>query len=128
MRKLIVIFLIAAIACAEVDTTPKTEESKFKELFDLLDLDLDSVELNRIVDLFVDRDIRKEIREMMQNEFKKNIHKYIDKLKNTGFWNQFVSIAKTGGKLPATNFCSKYITGEVCKLLIYEIFNSLEKY
>ena len=55
MRKLIVIFLIAAIACAEVDTTPKTEESKFKELFDLLDLDLDSVELfgfGNLIDFF----------------------------------------------------------------------------
>ena len=128
MRKLITILLITAIACAEVDTTPKANKSKFKELFDLLDLDLDSVELNWNGDFFVDRDIRKEIREMMMNELKKNIHKYIDKLKNNGFWNQLVSIAKTGGKLSATNFCSKYTTEEVCKLFIYEIFNSLEKY
>ena len=35
MRKLIVILLIAVIACAEVDTTPKEEISDFNELLDL---------------------------------------------------------------------------------------------
>ncbi len=125
MRKLIAILLITAIACAEVDTTPKAEESKFKELLDLLDLDLDSVELNWSGDFLVDKNIREKIREIMKSEFKKNIHEYIHKLKNTGIWNQLVSIAKTGGKLPATNFCSKHFLKEACKLIIYEIFNSL---
>ena len=45
MRKLIAILLITAIACAEVDTTPKAEKSEFKELLDILDFDVDSVEL-----------------------------------------------------------------------------------
>ncbi len=45
MRKLISILLIVAIACAEVDTTPKAEKSEFKELLDILDFDVDSVEL-----------------------------------------------------------------------------------
>ena len=45
MRKLIIILLIAVIACAEVDNTPKEKVSDFNELLDLLDLDANSVEL-----------------------------------------------------------------------------------
>ncbi len=51
MRKLIVILLIAVIACAEVDTTPKEEISDFNELLDLLGLDVNSVELSWINDI-----------------------------------------------------------------------------
>ena len=52
MRKLIAILLIAVIACVEVDTTPKNEESDFNELLDLLDLDVNSVELNWFKNIF----------------------------------------------------------------------------
>ncbi len=111
MRKLIVIFLIAAIACAEVDTTPKTEESKFKEFIDLLDLDLDSVELfgfgnffDGIGDFFGD--------------FWDTVKSGIKWLKEEGIWDTIVSVAKTAGKYAANHYCSEYLTPEVCKPVI----------
>ena len=110
MRKLIVIFLIAAIACAEVDTTPKTEESKFKELLDILDFDVDSVEL-----------FFPEIFDGIGNLFEDiwdEIQSGIKWLKEEGIWDSIVSVAKTAGKYVATHYCSEYLSPEVCKPVI----------
>ena len=111
MRKLISILLIVAIACAEVDTTPKTEESKFKELIDLLDLDLDSVELNWIGNFFDG------IGDFF-GDFWETVKSGIEWLKEEGIWDSIVSVAKTAGKYVATHYCSEYLSPEVCKPVI----------
>ncbi len=111
MRKLISILLIVAIACAEVDTTPKTEESKFKEFIDLLDLDLDSVELFGFGNFF---DGFGGIFEDIWDE----IQSGIEWLKEEGIWDTIVSVAKTAGKYAATHYCSEYLSPEVCKPVI----------
>ncbi len=115
MRKLIAILLIAAIACTELDTTPKVEEPEFKELLDLLDVDLDSIELSWLGNIF----------KGIGNFFKgvwNGIKSGIQWLKDKGIWNTVVSLAKTGGKLLATGFCSRYLPSNVCKPAVDGIF------
>ena len=90
MRKLIAILLITAIACDEVDTTPKAEESKYEELLEM--------SLSTILK-FQAKAVTRE-------------------LKKIGIWDQFVSIVKNGGKHLAFNFCLKYLSKFDCKTLI----------
>ena len=116
MRKLIAILLIAFIACVEVDTTPKEEVSEFKELLDLLDLDLDSVELSWLGNIFSG------IGKFFGNIWN-GIKTGINWLKEKGIWNTIVSLAKTGGKLVATGFCSRYLPSGVCKTAVNGIFS-----
>ena len=110
MRKLIAILLIVAIACAEVDTTPKAEKSEFKELLDILDFDVDSVEL-----FFT------EIFDGIGNflgSIWDTIKGGIQWMKNSGLWDSVKSILLTTGKYAATHFCTKYISSDVCKTAI----------
>ncbi len=117
MRKLIAILLIVAIACAEVDTTPKVGESEFKELLDLLDFDVDSVELswlNRFFDGIGD----------FFGDIWDAVKSGIWWLKDEGIWDSVVSIAKTAGRYAATHYCSEYISPEVCKPAVEGIFKA----
>ena len=106
MRKLIVILLIAVIACAEVDTTPKEEVSDFNELLDLLDLDANSVEL------FLD----------FLKKFWNKVKDCVEFLKKIGVWDQLVSLAKTGARYGATKLCGNYFSESICKPVIDVVF------
>ena len=86
MRKLIAILLIVAIACAEVDTTPKVEKSEFKELLDILDFDVDSVEL------FL-REIIDGIGNLIGGLWDK-IKEGIQWMKNSGLWDSVKQFLK----------------------------------
>ena len=90
MRKLIAILLITAIACDEVDTTPKAEESKYEEL-----LEIGIYTILKLKAKAVSRELKK-----------------------IGIWHQFVSIVKTDGKHLAFNFCLKYLSEIDCKTLV----------
>ena len=116
MRKLIVVLLIAFIACVEVDTTPKEEVSDFKEFLDLLDLDTDSVEL---------------INPWIEDPFKKikiNIKKVLDYLDKVGILDQLIPLAKTGSKYSFNVLCSKYFTTALCERILKALKHDLKKY
>ena len=116
MRKLIVILLIAVIACTEVDTTPKEEVSDFNELLDLLDLDVNSVELSWLTD------IGKKIGRFFGNMWN-SIKSKIQWLKDNGIWDKLVSLAKTGAKIAAKSVCSAHFSPFICIPLIDAIFS-----
>ena len=117
MRKLIAILLIAVIACVEVDTTPKNEESDFNELLDLLDLDVNSVELNCFANIF------KKIGNVFQGTWDK-VKQGIEWLKKKGIWNTLMTIAKNYGRVAATTFCSSFFSPEFCKPLFNTVFST----
>ena len=120
MRKLIIILLIAIIACVEVDTTPKEEVSEFKELLDLLDLDADSVEL------FLDwiKNIGKKIVNIF-NKVKGKVKEVVDYLDKIGVLDQLISLAKSGAKYGVNTLCSSYAPSEVCTPIIDAIFQNI---
>ena len=121
MRKLILILLIAIIACVEVDTTPKEEVSEFKELLDLLDLDADLIELfgwdwiknigKKIVNVF--------------NKVKGKAKEVVDYLDKIGVLDQLISLAKSGAKYGVNTLCSSYAPSEVCTPIIDAIFQNI---
>ena len=115
MRKLIVILLIAVITCAEVDTTPKEEVSDFNGLFDLLDLDVNSVELSWI------DDIGNKISGYFWGMWE-SVKSTIQRLKDTGVWDQLVSYARAGARNLANSFCLRYCSPSICNPLINAIF------
>ena len=120
MRKLILILLIAIIACVEVDTTPKDEVSDFKELLDLLDLDADSVELGW--------DWIKNIGKKIKNAFNKvtgKIKEAADYLDRIGVLDTLISLAKTGAKLGANALCSTYFSPAVCTPVVEIVFSMI---
>ena len=116
MRKLIIILLIAVIACTEVDTTPKEEVSDFNGLLDLLDLDINSVELNWITE------IGKKIGRFFGKAWD-SVKSTIQKLKDNGTWDKLVAYAKAGARVAASTLCSKYLTPAVCVPLINAVFS-----
>ena len=115
MRKLIVILLIAVIACTEVDTTPKEEVSDFNEFLDLLDLDVNSVELSWIDD--IGNKIAGYFGYMWESA-----KSSIQWLKDNGVWDQLVEYAKSGAKNLANSFCTRYCSPFICTPLIDAIF------
>ena len=115
MRKLIVILLIAVIACAEVDTTQKEEVSDFNELLDLLDLDVNSVELSWIDD--IGNKIAGYFGYMWES-----VKSTIQRLKDIGVWDQLVAYAKAGARNLANSFCLRYCSPSICAPLINAIF------
>ena len=117
MRKLIAILLIAVIACVEVDTTPKNEESDFNELLDLLDLDVNSVELNCFANIF------KKIGNVFQGTWDK-VKQGIEWLKKKGIWNILLTIAKNHGRVAAIALCSSFFSPEICKPLVNTVFST----
>ena len=120
MRKLIAILLIAVIDCVEVDTTPKNEESYFNELLDLLDLDVNSVELNCFANIF------KKIGNVFQGTWDK-VKQSIEWLKKKGIWSAFKTIAKNHGRVAATTFCSSFFSPEICEPLVNTVFGLIKQ-
>ena len=116
MRKLIAILLIAVIACVEVDTTPKAEEPDFKELLDLLDVDVNSVELGWFSNIF------KKIGGFFKGIWNK-VKEGINWLKKKGIWDTLVTVAKTAGRIAATTLCSSYFTPAVCTPVVNTVFS-----
>ena len=116
MRKLIAILLIAVIACVEVDTTPKNEESDFNELLDLLDLDVNSVELNWFKNIF------KKVGNFFKGLWGK-VKQGINWLKEKGIWSMLMTVAKTAGRIAATSLCSTYLTPAVCTPVVNTVFS-----
>ena len=119
MRKLITILLIAFIACVEVETIAKKEESEvsdFNELLDLLDLDANSVELGWLSDIF----------KKVGNFFKgiwNGIKGTVKWLKDKGIWDKLVSLAKTGARIAVTSLCSTYLSPAVCTPVVNAVFS-----
>ena len=116
MRKLVAILLIAVIACVEVDTTPKEEVSDFNELLDLLDLDVNSVELGWISNIF------KKVGNFFKGIWDK-IKGTVQWLKDKGIWDQLVSLAKTGARIGVTSLCSAYLSPAVCGPVVNAVFS-----
>ena len=116
MRKLIAILLISVIACVEVDTTPKNEESDFNELLDLLDLDVNSVELNWFKNIF------KKVGDFFKGIWGK-VKQGINWLKEKGIWSMLMTVAKTAGRIAATSLCSTYLTPAVCTPVVNTVFS-----
>ena len=119
MRKLITILLIAFIACVEVETIAKKEESEvsdFNELLDLLDLDANSVELSWLTD------IGKKIGRFFGNMWN-SIKSKIQWLKDNGIWDKLVSLAKTGARIAVTSLCSTYLSPAVCTPVVNAVFS-----
>ena len=117
MRKLIIILLIAVIACVEVDNTPKEEVSDFNELLDLLDLDANSVEL------FLD--FLKKFWNKVKGVFGKIwkvVKGPVEWLKDKGIWDQLISLAKTGTKSAVTSLCSKHFSESICKPVVEGVY------
>ena len=123
MRKLIIILLIAVIACAEVDNTPKEKVSDFNELLELLDLDANSVEL-QVTYWF--------------NNFSDKVKRFFGKLwdrvkdgvqwlKEKGIWDKLVSFAKTGSKYAVSKLCAQYFDTSICKPVEDVIFKFIDE-
>ena len=118
MRKLITILLIAFIACVEVETIAKKEESEvsdFNELLDLLDLDANSVELGWLKKIF----------KKVGNFFKgiwNGIKGTVKWLKDKGIWDQLISLAKTGTKSAVTSLCSEHFSESICKPVVEGVY------
>ena len=96
MRKLLVILLLAAIACADV--TEINEEPN--NLLNFIGVKIDDVEFN-IWD---------------------QVYGGIQWLKDNGYWDVLISVAKGVGKIVAINYCSVYLSSSVCSLIVEAIF------
>ena len=83
----------------------KNEESDFNELLDLLDLDVNSVELNWFTNIF------KKVGNFFKGLWGK-IKKGIEWLKKKGIWSTLMTIAKTAGRIAA------------CKPLVNTVFST----
>ncbi len=123
MRKLIIILLIAVIASAEVDNTPKEKVSDFNELLDLLDLDANSVELS-VKDLFSNFfDKAKRFFGKLWDRVKDGVQW----LKEKGIWDQLVEYAKSGSKYAVSKLCDKYFDTSICKPVEDVIFKFIDE-
>ena len=95
MRKFLVIFLIAIVACAEINIFDQTE-----------------VELESKVGDFLKRIAGKAI------EVAKKVKKW---LKDNGLWDPLVKMLKSLGKMAAQSFCEKHADPGNCRDLINNI-------
>lgn len=95
MRKLLVFFLIAAIACTEVVDTEMVP-------------DFDNVELKNWID-----GLKKG-----WNALTNGVKNAIQWLKEKGLWDTIVKAAKTAGKIGAKALCAKYTSGDVCGQIV----------
>ena len=125
MRKLVAILLIAVIACAEVDTTPKEEVSDFNELLDLLDLDANSVELFKFKFFDWFKKFINDVKGFFGNLWN-NVQKPIEMLKASGVWDQLYSLAKTGTKFAVVKLCSEYFAKDTCSTIVDGIFKMID--
>ncbi len=125
MRKLIIILLIAVIACAEVDNTPKEKVSDFNELLDLLDLDANSVELFKFKFFDWFKKFINGVKGFFGNLWN-NVQKPIEMLKASGVWDQLYSLAKTGTKFAVVKLCSEYFAKDTCSTIVDGIFKMID--
>ena len=112
MRKLLIILLLAAIACSEVKET----NEEINNLLNFMGVEIDDVEFSWIQTIY----------EKVSDYFKKiwgKIKGGIQWLKDNGYWDTLVSLAKTVGKVVAVNYCSAYLTPPVCGLIVDAIFS-----
>ena len=116
MRKLIVILLIAVIACTEVDTTPKEEVIDFNELLDLLDLVVNSVELDWLTD------IGDKISGFFGNMWD-SVKRIIQNMKNNGILDKLKRYSEESRKAEALTYCKKYCSPAICEILIKAMFS-----
>ena len=93
MRKLLAILLIATIACNGLAETFEDN------IFDYLDLDKEAIELG-----FFD----------FLGKLWNKVKGVVDWLKQKGWWDTIVKVAKTVGKYAAKKLCEKYAKSSKC--------------
>ena len=134
MNKLLVFFLIAIVACEQLDTSVE-EAFNSVEVEKYLDHYIDNYEFSDDVEL---QGFFKNIFKGIGNFFKgtigkafsklgKAVQKGINFLREKGIWQKLVDAAKKIGQVAATSFCSTYLSPAVCTPAVGFVFNHVLK-
>lgn len=134
MNKLLVFFLIAIVACEQLDTSVE-EAFNSIEVEKYLDHYIDNYEFSDDVEL---QGFFKNIFKGIGNFFKgtvgkafkflgKQVQNGINYLRQRGVWGLLVDAAKKVGQFAATSFCSTYLSPAVCKPAVGFVFNHVLK-